>query len=47
VAAVRAPARDAVTLLFSRTMQEALRKLVESGLTLDPKKLKFGSSRRR
>ncbi|MBK8590774.1 MAG: MerR family transcriptional regulator [Sandaracinaceae bacterium] len=47
VAAVRAPARDAVTLLFSRTMQEALRKLVESGLTLDPKKLKFSPSRRR
>lgn len=45
VAAVRAPARDAVTLLFSRTMQEALRKLVESGLTLDPKKHR--SSRRR
>lgn len=47
VAAVRAPARDAVTLLFSRTMQEALRKLVESGLTLDSKKHKSSSSRRR
>jgi DNA-binding transcriptional MerR regulator len=39
VAAVRAPAREAVSLLFSRAMQEALRKLVETGLPLDPKKL--------
>lgn len=46
IAAVRAPAQNAVSLLFARAMEEALRKLVESGLVLDSKKRKPGSRRR-